>query len=394
MAALIFVVARRAWKPVEQTLSDGTVLRIEAITYGTNHVYSKHPVREKIRSALPKRFQSWMGIGVLSSRTQTAPDCLVLWTTRFDPISGTYVQPPSEWRYVVDEHGCRFRSNFRHGATIAGNVTVSGIVFDAYPRTAKHFDYIICDKADNVVGKVNVPNFFQTRSQRWVPEKVPITKTNGQLAAELRRFGLGDMRGRPYAEIRLLRLQDLESWEKALQWICDGSGNRSLFSALCTNEPWKIEADFFRNARAEFRADETWLITNVAIPKPSEIIALNRTNTVQGCLVAVGSLKGGNGQGIPPDPLTLFVWARHRNNEFRILVRARDHAGRKLVISAREDLMGYFRHATQWNRDFNIHPLPDSKYMNIEVLVQKPIKFEFFVDPSQHPANTLNRFSW
>jgi hypothetical protein len=392
VVAVIFVVAERAWKPVEQVLSDGTILRIEAVTYGTNHVFSRHPIREKVRDALPKRFQSWLGKGVLSSRTQTAPDCLVLWTTRFDPVSGTYVRPASEWMYAVDEHGCRFRSNFRQGATMAGNVAVWGVVFDTYPRTAKHFHFMVCDRADNVVGKIKLPNFFQAKAQSWVPEKVPITKTNRQLAAELRRFRLVDAPTRAFFDVRLLRLQDIEPWVKGPEWICDSSGNRTLLGALCTNEAaWKIEANFFRNARAQFRADETWVITNVAIPKPGEIIALNKTKTVQGLLVAVGSLQGGRPIGTPPDPLTLFVAATHWNDEFRILVRARDHTGRKLVAHAHEErAVGSHRHATQRNRNFNIHPMPDSKYMDIEILVQQPVKLEFFVDPSQSAVGAID----
>ena len=50
---IILLLSGRNWKPIEQTLSDGSILRIEAVTFGTNHVFSKHPVREKIRGILP-----------------------------------------------------------------------------------------------------------------------------------------------------------------------------------------------------------------------------------------------------------------------------------------------------------------------------------------------------
>ena len=378
VAAFFFVVARRAWKPVEQVLSDGTILRIEAATYGTNHVFSLDPIREKVRSVMPKRFQVWLGKGVLSDRLETTPNCLVLWTTRFDPASGTYLRPPNERHYTADEHGCRFRSNFRRGTTVAGK-GLTGVVFAAYPRSSTNFEYLICDSSENVVGKVNMPNPFQAKSKTWNAEKLPITKTNAQLAAELERLRRSDAPAGVSWDIRLLQSEDREFWEKGPQWICDSSGNRIQLGRLCTNDSaWKIEATFFRKSRAEFRADEIWVITNVPIPKPGEIIALKRTNTLQGCHVAVGSLKGGTGEGTPPDPLTLSLSARYWNKAVRILVRARDEADWQLTARAREEAQIGWVH---WNQDFNIYPLGGSKTMDIEILVQKPVTLEFFVDP-------------
>ena len=362
-------------------MSDGTVLRIEAITYGTNHVFSQDPLREKIRSVLPKRFQSWLGKGVLSHRMETAPNCLVLWTTRFDPMSGTYIWPPNERHFTADEHGCRFRSDFWRGPPGAGKGIsgISSVVFHAYPRSAKNFNYLICDSLENVVGKVNMPNPFRAKSKLWHAEKLPITKTNAQLVAELHRLRRSDAPVGISWDVQLQRSEDREFWQKGPQGICDSSGNRTQGGRLCTNDSaWKIQVDFFRKARAEFRPDEIWLITNVPVPKASEIIALNRTNTVQDCHVAIGSLKGGSGEGIPPEPITLSLSARYWNKAVRILVRARDQADWQLTARARDDLQFGSVH---WNQDFNIYPLQGSKTMDIEILVQKPVTFEFFVDP-------------
>ena len=67
----------------------------------------------------------------------------------------------------------------------------------------------------------------------------------------------------------------------------------------------------------------------------------------------------------------------------RILIRARDQAEWQLTTRAADDRqIGNYIHAAHWNQDFNIYPLQRSKTMNIEVIVQKPVKLEFFVDPS------------
>jgi hypothetical protein len=378
LAGFVYLLAQRACKPVEQELSDGTILRIEMVTFGTNHVFSSDPIREKVRNALPKRFRSWLGKAAPSYRMETLPNCLVLWTTRFDPMSGTYIRPLSEGHYATDEHGCRFRSSLRQGATIAGK-GISGVVFGAYPRSSKDFDYLICDQSENVVGKVNVPNPFRAKPKPWHAEMLPIAKTNAQLVAELERLRRSDAPAGVSWDIQLRRPEDREFWEKGPQWICDVSGNRIQGGRLCTNDSaWKIEVDFFRKSRAEFRADEIWVITNVPVPKAGEIIALKRTNTLQGCRVAVGSLKGGSGEGIPPEPVTLSLSATYWNKAVRILVRARDQADWQLTARARED-PGLS--SVHWNQDFNIYPLQGSKTMDIEILVQKPVKLEFFVDP-------------
>jgi len=351
---------------------------------------------------------------------QTAPNSLVLWTTRLDSagraknlfpsvLTRGSTFPRDERHYATDEHGCRFLANYRSGSTVAGNA-VMGVAFDAYPRTAKQLEYVICDSSDNVIGKLSVPNPFAAmpESKPWLPEKMPITKTNGGLVAELRKLRRLSSSGRILPETRLARLTDVELWEKGPSWISDSSGNRTLFGSLCTNEPaWKIETEFFRNARAEFRPDETWVITNVAVPRPGESIVLHKTNMLQSCVVAVTSLQGfalsepdtsPEVRRNPPDadtteisvkPPTLHVWSTHWNNEIRILIRARDDSGRKLVTRAHEErAMGSSRHAAQWQQGFDVHPFPNSKSLDIEVLVQKPAKFEFFVEPSQATDRT------
>lgn len=414
VGAMLALLALPRWRPVEQTLADGTILRIEAVTFGTNHVFSKHPIRERIRNVLPKRLKPFLGKGNFTASVETAPDCAVLWTMRFDPVTQTYISSRDEQHYAVDEHGCRFHSNYRRGTTLAGNMVV-GIVLDAFPRRGEHFDYIIIDKDSKVLGQMRIPNPQPARlSQRWIPEKLPIAKTNSEPTVELRRFAYRPSGPRAFSDydIRLLRLADLESWDKSTVWVCDSSGNRSFFNTLCTNESaWKIEANFFRKAHAEFRRDEIWTLTNIAIPAPGAMVRLHRTNIIQGCVVAVESLWGpgyvepgrsGEVRRVPPDARpasttpaapALFIWSRHWNSEMKILIRARDDSGRKLVTHAYEDSpIGYSVHAGNWRQRLDIQTLADSKFLNVEVLVQKATKVEFFVDPAEATDRPAYRY--
>ncbi len=397
LTVTILFFRQQQWRPIAQTLSNGTIARVEGLTYGSSHFFSHEPIKEKIRAWLPNRFKRWLGPTKGTLRTQTIPNSLVVWTTRADPGFGGL---GNESHYLVDAHGCRFRS--RRAATRRGQGdALSGVSFEAFPRTERTLNYVICDNSGNVLGEFKVPNLFQVAEPaNWIPEKLPITKTNRQLAVELRRLrSLDAVDVHPIRpQISFVRAEDVELWDRPLISIYDRSGNRSS-DRYCTNETvWKIQADFFRKARAEFSRDETWVITNVAIPKPDEVTVLRTTKTVQGCSISVQALEGPYYAGpavfevrrnpattqvpsIPPDPTKLFIRSQHSPGDAKILVRARDNTGRKLVARMHSDSPeGNNPAVTYWNQRFDVQPFPDSTSLDIEVLVQKPTTFEFIVE--------------
>jgi hypothetical protein len=379
VAASVFFLTFRDWQAREQTLADGTVVRFEGLTFGSSHSFSTSGFKEKIRRWLPTSLRPLLGAPGLSAQIQSAPDSLVIWTTRVDPAAAMLAAPRNEPHYVTDAHGCRFRSQ-HWVSTRASGKQLMGAAFEAFPRGERSFAYLICDKSGNVLGQLTISNPYQTNPQRWSPEPVPMTKTNEGLAVEFRGFGRADsidpLAMRP--QVSLVRPRDSELWRKGPVWIYGRFGNRG-FGALCTNEPvWKIEAHFFRKAHAEFRAEETWSITNVAIPPPGGVTRLQTTNTLQGCTVIVEALKGADPLevSIPASTPTLLLRNSNSYDEAKILVRACDNEGRKLIT--RHD---NFHPTYRGNVGVHIHPLPDSKSLDIEVLVQQPRKFEFFVEP-------------
>lgn len=411
-AGLISFFARPAWKPVQQTLADGSTLRVEALTFGTNHIFRSHPARETLRRWLPRRLQGFLGHSAFTGQVQTAPNSIVLWTTRFDPKSRMYIYPAYERSRLRDAHGCAFESSSLSASSLGGHALI-GIVFEAFPRGDESFIYEITDSSDKIVGGIRIPNIHPAKRKPWIPGTVPITKTNGGLIVQLRRVHFSKATLTPSSfrpEIWFVRPLDSETWERGPAWICDSVGNRS-FKTLCTHESaWKIEANFFRNERAEFRPEETWLLKDVAIPRPGETISIQKKNTVQNCVVVVGAFRGVyvdeprerdvRRQRFPRAMVQptlqhaprLHVLANHRFREAKVLIRARDNLARTLVVRRPDEVPAFYsgssydRYQQVWQHEFDIYALPDSKSLDIEVLVQKATRFEFFVHP---PPATL-----
>ena len=132
------------------------------------------------------------------------------------------------------------------------------MAFDNFPRSEETFDYVISDRDGKRVGRFTLMNPFRGAPPKWIPDKLPITKTNGELVVELRRLA------RMYSatpqmpfdpEIQIIHAEP-GFWEQPLIQISDPLGNRCP-GLFCTNEHlWKIETDFFRTGDSQFRPEE------------------------------------------------------------------------------------------------------------------------------------------
>ena len=126
----------------------------------------------------------------------------------------------------------------------------------------------------------------------------------------------------------------------------------------------------------------------MAIPRIDGVNLLHTTNTLQGARVAVVDLRGflyadplhPNTPQIAAEGFILSVESS-QHVPAKVLVRARDHAGRDLITRARDLFPTTLRHVfSEVQQQFEIQPLPDSQSLNSEVIVQKSVHFEFFVD--------------
>src|SRR5262249_13317470 len=88
-----------------QRLPDGTVLRLEAVTYGKQHHFESGP----FRLAWLRRLFPWLARLISPSADNTTPrDALVVWFTRRDATGRSLTFTPLSHAIALDEHGCRF----------------------------------------------------------------------------------------------------------------------------------------------------------------------------------------------------------------------------------------------------------------------------------------------
>jgi hypothetical protein len=378
----------RGWRPVEQTLADGTIVRIEAATYGQDHRYSESPA-DKLLRLLARAVKPLAKKVRPAARFSTASDSLVLWLNIQAPNNWLRTHHPVFW--VEDEHGCRFRYVHWNDFSIR-NGRISGVAFMAFPRNHRHFA-LGAGKGSNVLFLItNIPNPFYYAGPKWEPQPIPQVKTNGGLVVRLEaltQFDDGNsMPGRVHSYspvIRPLNPMDARLWQRGPAFFCDALGNR-LLDQLCTNEPaWKIQTEYYRKTRATFAPNEIWSIPKLVIP-PTGVTNIMQTNVLEDALVKVLTFQARHSDRptIPPDSHALRIDMSCAVGSRKILVRATDDQGSDLVTSDERN-HPYFT-GTNYSYTFNVHLLTNSTSVNLDIIVQKPVTFEFFVAPPDKPA--------
>src|SRR4051812_36827192 len=133
-------------------MPDGTIIKIEALTFGNDHFFSTDPVRDQLQRFLPKPVRALLGKGVLSAKLQTPPDSLVIWMTRVGNPAVALIPPTiapvstsrTEVHYLIDSHGCTFQGN-QSARLLAARGWLIGMAFPTFPRGDRTIDYIISD---------------------------------------------------------------------------------------------------------------------------------------------------------------------------------------------------------------------------------------------------------
>jgi hypothetical protein len=340
MAAAALVGGARGRTALSRRLPDGTMLRLDAVTYGRQHSYEPGFFRlSRWRSWLP--FLPWSP--VFEERTED--DALVFWMSRRS-ASGRFLG--FEWWdsfAAVDRHGCRFfgdgqlhMSEASPGGTSSSSVgggrlaptsprdgmVVGYCLLQPFPRREPTVRLRIYGDNPQPVAEYTVPNPAPGPYPNWTPEPLPITKRDGDLAITLTRLQLHIPRGRPpadfvgdYGETEFHFAQNgrlTKEWEVSDPVLLDATGNACHLHqiSLCPHETaWKLRARFFRNPRARFTPQETCTLTNIPAPDPGSVRLLGGSTRLQGvnlqplAIAAAGTVSYTNGvprMAQPADP--------------------------------------------------------------------------------------------
>jgi hypothetical protein len=314
-------VARPGWV---QRLPDGTVLRLEALTFGTKHHFEPGLLHlASLRQRLP--FLPWT-----PEFDETTPTpVLRFWVTR-RPATGGQNLGFEWWTYysAVDEHGCRFdgdvvlsmvtaspngsgSSSTRSGGRLSppspsDRAVVGYGTLQPFPRRGSAMKLWLYGVGGKRVAEFQLPNPAPGPYPVWKPLPLPQTVRDGDLAITLTRIVTRQMpisiegaiipTGSADATHRFAwRGRPCPFWEAADPEITDATGNvcRLYRCSLCPYESaWKLRARFFRTDRAPFAPAEVWTLRGVPVPAEEAARRLSGARSIQGRQIELLAIAG------------------------------------------------------------------------------------------------------
>ena len=318
----------------ERPLPDGSILVLEAVTFGRHH---------EIR--VPDRSAGWLGIfgmgtGDQPLRVGTADDRIGLWFRQYDPLTRRPLDL-SWWAYclVEDEKGSQIEDSdmgrfevypgghshsggerpFSRPVSKASTMVFGVSSLSSFRHTGATFKLRVYNKSDTEVAEFVVPYPGPVvATAMWKPDPTPITRIDGNLAVTLNKVRAAKTpikrAAGSHQALCSLRAEfafnqngkPSDAWEQERTWIFDELGN-SAQANDCDLSPhenaWKLQTRFFRRGDAEFEPGEMWTIKGIPLPKPNETYALAERMTLQGVSIEI---RGIGGSGIieyeSPDP--------------------------------------------------------------------------------------------
>jgi hypothetical protein len=418
--AIAIVVAAKRARTAEAarhaTLPDGTTVELLGTAVGNATFTTETKWQGTLRRYLPGRWLKWLpaiSSGSCSSSSNSVTVYLRVTNPRLTassslPWYGYRTEDETGFNYSQDGGNCSF------GGT-AGN-QVYGLSLRAYPRRQRNFLFQLLDVKGAVVGSLRVPNPVSGKFPDWKPLPLPQTQTNGPVALTLR--GLeerGDSRWR-YLNLNSHVESASSSWEKArarIQLLQDSTGNEG--SMLSRRElAWKVQVFVFRERLQDFAANEQLVVSNLTLPTSGNFSLVNQSAICGGVSVKVLVLAGAgqltitNGVQhfmLPPSPgsgsghstystgtSTVESWS---SNDPFLLVEANncqandevefhlhDDQGREIKVNTNGYQGGGVR---KYNPTYN--PPGDAKFVTLTIVVNRPLPFEFMVNPADVQVN-------
>ncbi|GEM_PF-1638370 len=309
----------------EATMPDGTVLRLEQVTFGTNH---------RFQVTLPVQgFALFQGPNARTCSTYTGTDAIVFWMTRRHAAAGRSID--FDWwshSLAVDDHGCEFEddnpgrnqvgryssgsmSGSRPFGPVSGSrgddLIVAHSSVKPFRHAGKSFKLRVFNTEGTKVAELDVPDPAPNvgRAASWTGETLPITKSDGVLTATLKSLSTTRRKDahsdRKTSRVELHSMFDVtqdgkaatESSVRQVQ-VFDELGNSAgpWDCRLCPREPaWKFQLRLFRADTAQFAESEMIKVGPVKLPQPGTVEEVAASNTLQGVAIDLVA-SGGAGR--------------------------------------------------------------------------------------------------
>ncbi len=327
----------------EHRLSDGSILRLEKISYGKRVEFQLTGWFQRLKDRLQKQLpRSWSNhlfkpppaarVGVSAGSwsmvtvTHTNNDALWIWISRREAEFGKYQDVSIRGAELLDSHGCCLAATQLGGSydgRLAPRATgrpglpqssVEWLRFEAFPRHEKHFRLRVYDSQGKFLTEFRVsnPEYSPARPTNWQVESFPIAKSSNDvtfilagmkiktndlsLTTNLPRFR------QPYEidpSFRFLeRGLPATNWQALDMELHDSSGNfapemfqQSRF--LCPWEPaWKLRVKFCGSEESRQASNVLWTLRGVKVPGAGEFMSLDEFHTFPETRIEALALAG------------------------------------------------------------------------------------------------------
>jgi hypothetical protein len=392
-------------------LADGTVLRIEKLTYGTNHVFAKgSSITAKLRQALPGPLRGMFGSPKTASTATEKPE-LVVWFRQVNPSTQETVSSTVNQLQVTDSHGCVFSVGKRGTSGNYPDFSMNLARLPVFPRRQETFLFSAAGSQDSNPVQILLSNPFRLDPRTWSPEPFPIHRQAGEV-----EFVCTEVQGRffpagayfePHFQV-LENGQDRTDWYKSEVTYLDETGNRG--QKLCPYEPaWKLEVNFFKNYKAPFPESKIARLNDINVPAPGQVVQKNVTCSISNvnirliALCGPGDFKFSNEVCVAAAPwqeawtetsgssssyngnqrlvelefrkkkFSLILDMKGLTRSHEMLIRARDQTGKFHPASFNLSSEDIYRYELD---------LPQGlQKVDLEFIPQKPARVEFIVKP-------------
>lgn len=298
LAAVLVALLPATMQLPSVTLGDGRILRVAAVTVGTNHVHSTEPeLKRFLRRILPAGLAGRLGPkGIVATREADA-SVLVIWL-EIPPKKGTkpvrYYPDMGRMKVHTDE-GENFESHTLLRREVAGDKLLVPIMVRVYPRRAAAFKFEGEVDGNRFTLQIPNPDPYDAVVSA-LPSGIPVTNTTGSVHVVLRSaaftnftWGPGPQMEFEFWEEGVNRTEDFGKW-----WMAsDVTGNRGW--RVPTNEPiWMVNVSYFRVSPVPWAKSRVHQFTVTNTFAPLEKVSVD-PNTLMGGVALRRVWLGGKG---------------------------------------------------------------------------------------------------
>lgn len=400
----------------EAQLSDGSIARLVKVGVGKYSYDSFPPLKAYVADLLPFQHRHLLGERLQTTVTCPPSEISLLFNLRTkDNKSKQDIEQILSRIEFIESTGHVFN------VSIHGYGSTSGLMHideGPFPRRDPVLHMRLYERStDRLLYDLKLPNpGYQPTFTEWTPEPLPVTQTQEPLTVTLFR-GPADIPGKFPREEDLEIVSTDPSWTSTRPqiqfWLTDVTGCRAYgFDGLSPFEPaWKLHARIRRNNNAPFKDDEIWRTEWITMPEPLKAQRLLKKGTAGGLEFSIAYVASAgqlidDGQdltvtatNLPPNggtssgqwykngkainridsPLAHFhldFSSPDENTDLNITVK--DQNGRNLSLNRGTSTRIQQGIST---RLVQFQPTPDTKELQMEVIVNRGRTFEFIVAP-------------